>query len=160
MWCCYDECLFLDNVWWADRNVWLSLDNKAHKASQWLVELHRLFFTAPYSFFCIFVSPTWLSLSLSLHLFSVSLHSSFSPLKAVWADVDGESQGGAGLVVEQRVGWHHLQVQCVLSGPRHSPSQHQHGTDVIDLLQNTEQTLLSTSLQLEEMISQWVRPVV
>lgn len=96
--------------------------------------------------FCICVSPQ-LSLSFSLYLHS----SSSSSLKGVRPDVDGESEGGAGLVAalvaEQRVNWHHLQVQRVLSGPGHSAGQHQHGADIIDLLEKTKQILLSTFLQ-------------
>lgn len=68
--------------------------------------------------------------------------SSSSSLKGVRPDVDGESEGGACLivvlVVDQRVNGHHLQVQRVLSGPWHGTGQHQHGTDVIDLLGKTE----------------------
>lgn len=53
----------------------------------------------------------FLHLCFSHLVFSVSLHfsssSSPSPLKGVWADVDGEPEGGAGLVAalvaEQRV---------------------------------------------------------
>lgn len=48
-------------------------------------------------------------------------------LEGVGADVDGESEGGAALVValvaEQRVDRHHLQVQRVLARARHGPGQ-------------------------------------
>lgn len=67
---------------------------------------------------------------------------SSAALKGVRPDVDGESEGEAGLVgalvAEQRVNWNHLQVQRVLSGPRHGTGQHQHGADVIDLLERTK----------------------
>lgn len=120
-----------------DWHVWLSLEVQKAKSvtSQWLVELHRpLLFYSLISFFVSVFLPSSFSPS-----FSVSLHSSSSSsLKAVRSNVDGESEGGAGLVValvaEQRVNWHHLQVQRVLSGPRHGTGQHQHGADIIDLL--------------------------
>lgn len=110
--------------------------------SQWLVELHRpLLF---YSF--IFPLSTCASPQLFLTLLLL-----LTSLKGVRPDVDGESEGGAGLVAalvaEQRVNWHHLQVQRVLSGSRDSAGQHQHGTDIIDLLEKKKQILLNTFLQ-------------
>lgn len=73
---------------------------------------------------------------------SSSSSSSSSALKGVRSDIDGESEDEAGLigalVAEQRVNWHHLQVQRVLSGPRHGTGQHQHGADIIDLLEKTK----------------------
>lgn len=89
--------------------------------------------------------------------FSVSLHfPSSSSLKGVWPDVDGESEGGAGLVgalvAEQRVHGHHLQVQRVLSGSRHSAGQHQHGTDIIDL-PDVEISVFVTGADAEGVVS-------
>lgn len=86
----------------------------------------------------------------------MSLHSSSSSLKGVLPDVDGESEGGAGLVValvaEQRVNRHHLQVQRVFSGSRHSTSQDQHGTDVIDL-PDVKVSILITGADAEGVVS-------
>lgn len=70
---------------------------------------------------------------------SLPFRSSSPDLKGVRPNVDGEPEGGAGLVgalvAKQRVHRHHLQVQRIFPGPRHSAGQHQHGTDIIDLLQ-------------------------
>ena len=60
------------------------------------------------------------------------------PLEGVGPHVDGEPQDGAGLVAEQRVDGQHLQVQGVLLGARDGARQHQHGADVVDLLQREE----------------------
>lgn len=84
----------------------------------------------------------------------MSLHS--SSLKGVRPDIDGESEGGAGLVValvaDQRVHRHHLQVQRVLSGPRDGTGQDQHGTDVIDL-PDVKVSVIITRANAEGVIS-------
>ena len=56
------------------------------------------------------------------------------PLEAVGTHVDGEPQDGAGLVAEQR-------VQGVLLGACDGAGQHQHGADVVDLLEGRRAAL-------------------
>lgn len=103
--------------------------------SDWLNYIHHFSFTA--SFFPFF---SRLCLHPSPHLSrSLPFHSSSPDLKGVRPDVDGEPEGRAGLVgaliAEQRVHRHHLQVQRIFPGPWYSAGQHQHGTDIIDLLE-------------------------
>ena len=175
-------------VGWQKCEAFFGSTKKAQSVtSQWLVALTTFVLQLWFFlfFFCISVSPLSLSLSLSLsQSLSVSLHSSSSSssssfsssssssssssLEGVWPHIDGESEGRAGLVAalvaEQRVNRHHLQVQRVLSGPRHGAGQHQHGADVIDLLEKTKQMSLSTFTQqilinTTHMCLQW-RPSV
>lgn len=49
-------------------------------------------------------------------------------------NINGETQNRAGLVVHERTDRHHLQIEDVLLRSRHCSGQHQHGTDVVDLL--------------------------
>lgn len=72
-------------------------------------------------------------------------------LKSVRPDVNGESEGRAALVgalvAEEGVNGHHLQVQRVLPGPRHGTGQHQHGIDVVDLLEKMKHILMSSFME-------------
>lgn len=85
----------------------------------------------------------------------MSLHSS-SSLKGVRPNIDGESEGRAGLVAalvaKQGINRHHLQVQRVLSGSGHSTGQYQHGTDVIDL-SDVEVSVIVTRADTEGVVS-------
>lgn len=73
-------------------------------------------------------------------------------LKGVRPDINGESEGRAALVgalvAEERVDGHHLQVQRVFPGPGHGSGQHQHGADVVDLLEKMENRVYSHSQQV------------
>lgn len=137
------KCGFLCTTKYEKLRVW--------HHSDWLNHINH------FCFFCICLSP-YLYLSVSLHSSSLS---SSSALKGVRPDVDGESEGGAGLVValvaEQRVHWHHLQVQRVLSGPRHGAGQHQHGTDIIDLLEKMKQNMTEHIYTAEGEHQTWHR---
>lgn len=141
--------LYMEKSWDGGR-VWPSLNDSPPKKAEvlhhtdWLNYIHGFSFTASYSLCFVLVPPPSRPPSdPPLHLsHSFPLHSSSPALKGVRPDVDGEPEGGAGLVValvaEQRVHRHHLQVQRVFSGPRHGTGQHQHCTDVIDLLQEVK----------------------
>ena len=106
------------------------------------------FFSRPACEHIIFKRLALLRLSLSLPPLSLSLSHSLSlsislpflatasrcPLERVLSHVDGESQDGGGLVVQEGVDGHHFQVQDVLLGPSHRLGQDKHGADVVDLL--------------------------
>ncbi len=64
-----------------------------------------------------------------LRFLSISLSS-----ESMRANINGETQNRAGLVVHERIDRHHLQIEDVLLRSRHCSGQHQHGTDVVDLL--------------------------